>query len=133
MNIISNKSVTLKDKKVLFSDIVSVFTSKKNISIIDINGEMLNIADEKMIKKFNEKLAEKSNFVYFENRYINADLVKSIKVVTNMANKIYDVEVDFGGRKEIFSNDSESAASIKKKDLISVINKSKEANAGLTK
>lgn len=133
MNIISNKSVTLKDKKVLFSDIVSVLTSKKNISIIDINGEMLNIADEKMIKKFNEKLAEKSNFVYFENRYINADLVKSIKVVTNMANKIYDVEVDFGGRKEIFSSDSEAAASIKKKDLISVINKSKEANAGLTK
>lgn len=133
MNIISNKSVTLKDKKVLFNDIVSVLSSKKSISIIDINGEMLNIADEKMIKKFNDKLAEKSNFVYFENRYINADLIKSIKVATNMANKIYDIVVDFGGRKEIFSSDSESAANIKKKDLLAAIEKSKQANAGLTK
>lgn len=134
MNIISKSLITINDKKVLFNDIVSITKWLKTLKIADINGDMIDIADEKMVKKFNDKIAEKPNFVYFENRFINLALVKSVNVVTNMANKIYNVVVDFGGKSEIFSCESEPAAEQFKKKItkaINALNSSKEA--GLTK
>ena len=134
MNIISKNSITLNGKKVLFADVVSILESNKTVTIIDANGDITNITDPKMISKFKERLSEKANFIYYENRYINADLIKSLKLDVVMANKIFDVVVNFGNRTERFSADNEPAADTKLKEIKKLIkNYQLSNNAGLSK
>lgn len=126
MNALNKASITINNKNIPFKNIVSVVKLTKTLIITDIDGQKYDIADQKMIDKFIELVNSKANFVYFENRHINTDLVEDVKQITKPANKEFSVVVNFAGTKEIFNFESAPAADEMKKKITKVIKPTKD-------
>jgi len=135
MNLINKNFVVVDDKKVFLKDVVAIIKWSKGFKLIQMNSDILDITDERMAKRFGEKLEEKINFVFFENRYLNLEAVKSVKVKILAANKEYSVVADFGERVETFNFESEPAAEEFKKQITRAINNYQynRKHAGLTR
>ena len=131
MNTLNKNSLTLGNKNIKFDEIISITKWKKTLKITDVNGDKYDITEEDMVNKFNELLQEKPNFVFYFNRFVNLDLVKKVKQVSNPANKIFAIEVDYGATKETFNFESAPAASQFKKEItkaIDTLNANKETS-----